>query len=352
MIEQHRRLDPRQPRRPGPDRQPPLGRLALLLLLLIATGAAAGCDRGGASGGDEPGDGAAATTGALSATTAAAGEDSEGKEGAAQEQQEGAEGGLGPGSAEQQVALAQAKVHFLNNDLEKAEEAFLKVMSIGEFSGAQVSALIALGQIYLERGEREQALAIYDKLLQGAPDLAEVQLVAGRALARAGEEQRAVRALQRALEVQPEFIFVHKDLGELYAGLGREEDAAKAFLDYERAVYKRAAMLEKPEETALEDRLKILEVFSMMSDDRAQKAVIEALTDPAPEVRELAAVTAGELQIGAAAPALRALQMADPDARARMAARGALEALGELPEEAREAPAGPTRVEEKGALPQ
>jgi HEAT repeat protein len=106
-----------------------------------------------------------------------------------------------------------------------------------------------------------------------------------------------------------------------------------------------AGQLEDPEEVSPQMRLHIVDVFSMVDDERAARALLEALDDPAPPVRRAAAMTLGQLQVAEAREPLAALERDDPSYQVRMAARTALQNLEGVespPKPAPPAPEGPS----------
>lgn len=252
---------------------------------------------------------------------------------------------LDSGTQEQQDMLLRAKADFLEGKWDAAQVAFEKLMVTGPISGPQVTAMIALAEIYKEKGEAAKALALYNDLLARAPDVAEVQFIGGRALAENGETSRAIAAYEKAITLDSNYLQAYVELGALYVKAGRNEEANKIFLAYEQRIYGLAKKLESRDIDPAE-KLDVLEVFSFVKDDRANQAIMMALADPAPEVRERAVTLAEEFGIGEAIDVVKRLAAEDPDTRVRIAARAAAERMTGAPVEGSK----PTFVESESAL--
>ena len=260
------------------------------------------------------------------------------------------EDGLGEGTDEQLALLTRAKKAWLTEDMERAETLFEKLADTGPLSGSKVSGIIALADIYNETDRPKKALELYEGLAAEVEDLPEVQIVIARALADMGETSRAIGAYKKLLRAQPDYVFALIELGELYAKAGQDEKAAKSYYKYEQKVYKMADKLEK-KETPPGDKLHILDVFSLVSDDRAAEATIAALGDEEPVVRRKAAVVLGQTGATDAIDLLEKVAVNDPSRGVRMAAKGAIKELEKAKKAGAEGKVGPEFVEDKDKLP-
>ena len=168
-----------------------------------------------------------------------------------------------------------------------------------------------------------------------------------------GRLDEAIAAYERTLEIQPLYVFLWVELGQLRAQQGDTEASAQAMLTYERKVYALAKELGATEQTALADRLQIIDVFSLVEDDRATQALLEVLReDPAFEARAAAARALGDVQSVAARPTLETIAASDPSDRVRAAARAALQKLEGIEAPGEGDVAAPTRVEGRDELPE
>lgn len=235
---------------------------------------------------------------------------------------------LPPGTPEQQEALMQAKMAFLQNRLVEAEELFKDTASAEPVTGDTVSAAIALGQIYSETGRRQRALELYNDLRARVSDLPEVLLVLARTMAELDRPEDAIATYEEALEAQPDYIFLLTELAELHIQQGNQEKAGELLYTYEQRVHTLANRLED-HTTAPEDRLYLVDVFSFVDDERGYRALIEALDDPHPQVRRAAAITVGELQLDEARNILQRVAIEDEATEVRLAARAALQVMQE-----------------------
>ncbi len=253
--------------------------------------------------------------------------------------------GLGAGTPEQVELLMTAKADFLADNWDAAQVVFEKLATTGPISGPQVTAMIALAEIYKSKNETAKASALYMDLLARAPDIAEVQFIAGRSLAENGDTTKGIAAYEKAIALDDNYLQAFVELGGLYVKAGRTEDANKTFLLYEQRIYTMAKVLEDKTADPIY-KLEILEIFSFVKDDRANQAIIGALVDPVPEVRERAVTLTEEFFLGEAVETIRRLSIEDPDTRVRIAARAAIERL----EGASKEGAHPTFVKSEGEL--
>ena len=238
------------------------------------------------------------------------------------------EDGLGPGTEAQQQLLVQAKSAFLNENWEDAEKHFRALTETGPVSGPQVTAFIALGSIYNDSDRGDEAKALYEVLATKAPAIAEVHFVLARTLAEQGDTTRAMRAYERTVGLQPDYLQAIVELAGLYAKSGRKEEAEKLFYDYEKKVYSLAGKLESPD-TPTPEKLRILDIFSFVDDDRANQAIAKSILDPDPLVRERVIWLAADLDIASIQPKLEVLGTADPSRSVRAAAKEALRQLAD-----------------------
>ena len=235
--------------------------------------------------------------------------------------------GLTAPTAAQRDLLARAKVFLLAEDLAHAEPLFEELSETGPWSGERVSGAIALGDIYLQTGRPELALELYEGLLKQTPDLPEVHLVVGRALAQMGKQEEAILVLRRVLELQPLYLFVWVELGGLYQAMGKAQQSSEALLEYERKLYAMAKELESPL-TPLAARLNGIEAFGMLEDDKATQTLVRIMrAAPEPQVRQAAAIALADARAIEALADLRAVAKGDQNQGVKAAA---LQSVGEL----------------------
>lgn len=315
----------------------------ICLGLLVAAWSVSACDREA-----EPTDAPAAEA-TREDEAATAGEEAESQAGEPEAEADVAPK-LGPGTKAQRALLTRAKSAFLSDDLTEAERLFKELTTTGPVSGPQVSAYVALGQIYTETDRAKEAVALYDQLNTKVEDIPEVQLVVARALAAQGEATRAIKTYEALLASKPDFAFAQLELAALYKQAGRSEEMAKAYYAYEQKIYGLAEALEA-DQTPAEERLRILDIFSFTADDRAVRATMHVMRRPSPQVREKAAHVLADVGATEAIPLLEKVVAEDPEPRVKTAARMAIERL-----EASDAPdpgvVGPTFVDDPKALPE
>lgn len=254
---------------------------------------------------------------------------------------------LPAGTDAQRALLNEAKGYFLNEEWDRAQRVFEKLVTTGEISAPQVTAYVALGEIYREDGQTERALALYKELQEKAPRVPEVHFMTARALAESGETTRAMRGYEMTLKLQPDYLQAYVELGGLLARSGREDEAQKIFLRYERKIYEMAKILESPDAHP-DDQEHVLEVFSFVQDDRANAAILKSLSNPSAQVREKAVTLAEEFRLGAARESLEEMAENDPELRVRLAAKQAVETLEDAPDDG----SAPTFVDDPSKLPE
>lgn len=316
---------------------PPTLRRLVSIAALAALVALAGCKYKG--GDDEPSqsDESERAAGTESDKTAeenaeeeSGGDESGGEEADEDEQPKSADE-LDEGTQKQKDMLARAKRAFLTNEIETAERQFEELVETGPVSGAQVSGVIALAQIYIESDRPGEALKLYDDLSDKAAGLPEVKLVIARSLGEKGNFEEAIEVYGELLERQPDFIFALVEMGNAYAELGEEKKAAGALYRYERRLGELADALSS-EETDKEGQLYLLDVFSLLNDERVGRAVGRVLDDESAEVRATAARVLGQTGSVDKREALEKMAEEDDDAQVREAAEEALEQLDEYEE--------------------
>jgi len=69
----------------------------------------------------------------------------------------------------------------------------------------------------------------YSKVLQFAPNIAEVHLNKGVVLSAAGRDSEALQCFDKAIELKPSLPGAHCNRGNIYKSSGRPKDAAKAY---------------------------------------------------------------------------------------------------------------------------
>jgi tetratricopeptide (TPR) repeat protein len=113
---------------------------------------------------------------------------------------EAASGGPGPGTADAAAVASAEAAGLLAVDLEKANAA-------------------------LKAGQLDDAIAGYDKVAAGAPNLPEVHHNLGLAWSRKGDKAKAEAALRKAIELKPGFADSHRALSVILYESGKRDAA-------------------------------------------------------------------------------------------------------------------------------
>ncbi len=232
---------------------------------------------------------------------------------------------LAEATPEQLTLLEQAKVRFLAGDDAGAAPLFERLASSRPISSPVVTAVVALGASEAPL----DALARYASVMPQAEGVPEVHLMMARAYAQQSKFALAASSYERVLRLDPSQLLAHVELGQMRERAGDLEGAARAFLDYERAVYSQAKRLEDAA-TPPDERLALIDALSLLEDDRvAQALVAAAQRDPDVTVRARAARALGEARVVSSRELLQALAQ-DEAPQVAQAAREALAAMAAI----------------------
>lgn len=240
---------------------------------------------------------------------------------------------LPPGTADQSSKLLEGRKAFLNDRYEEAADVFEQLAFDEPITADTISAAVALGQIHIETGRPEEALELFDRLEDHVREVPEVLLVLARTYEQLDEPRRAVNAYERAFEAKPDYIFILPEMAEILVREGKKERAGEVLVDYEAYVVELSEHLEDPDETTVEERVYIADVFALLSDERAHEALEQALDDPSERVRTQAAIALGEGAAFDARDVLEEVATEDESESVRQAARQALETLRRFEEQ-------------------
>ena len=86
-----------------------------------------------------------------------------------------------------------------------------------------------LGSAYLERGESEKALRVFEKLAGLKPEQPDIQLMMGNIYQRVGDKAKAIAAYERAIQKKAVYPPAHTYLGIAYRRRGELKKAAYEF---------------------------------------------------------------------------------------------------------------------------
>jgi HEAT repeat protein len=239
--------------------------------------------------------------------------------------------GMSPGTTDQIAMLTRAKRYVLEQDLDSAEPLFEELVKEERFSAVVLTAVMALAELRIEQKHPEQALALYQAMLEreDARGYGESWLMVGRMYGALGETARGIEALKEAVRLEPGWFFVLAELALQCEVLGDKQGVEEYWARYEteqaRAVGRLSKKIAGPSE-----RVKIVDAMALVDDERLVAPLIEALKDEEPLVRERAALALGELgeTSGAAGrEALKAALVHDTQEPVREAARAALKKI-------------------------
>lgn len=123
--------------------------------------------------------------------------------------------------------------------LGKYEEADREFRRELEINSNDSLALWKLGELLL-RTNPQEAREVLERGVQLNPDLPQIVLAYGRALARTGETEKAVDQFRRVVRLAPEEDSVHYHLANAYRRLGRSEEAKAELARFEELARKKS----------------------------------------------------------------------------------------------------------------
>ena len=128
-------------------------------------------------------------------------------------------------SAEGWLLLADAQIE--NGSFAKAHKSLQAGLAL---AADDLDLLFTLGDLYLEEGKHEQAIATYQKIIDLEAD--EVDAWVSKAVAQMNNDDldSAEQSCKRALEIDPESAFAHNVFGDISALQGNMDTAIGSFL--------------------------------------------------------------------------------------------------------------------------
>lgn len=233
-------------------------------------------------------------------------------------------GPLDEGTPEQLLALKAGNEALARGDEAAALTGFIEAFD-GPITGASISAGLAAAALHDAAGKAAEAGAIYERLLQMAPDVPEIRFTAGRFYSAAGQPKKARAQLEAAITLQPDFLPAYPMLGGLLANTGRKTKAAELMLTYESRLKGLLDVLVDPQARA-HRKVPIIDLFALIDDDRATRALIVAVGDSSMHVRLAAAGALVHDPDPAALEAIAKAALAERDPIARRALAASLKA--------------------------
>lgn len=198
---------------------------------------------------------------------------------------------LGAGTDGQLEAFELAQQALDRGDEDKAIEYFERA-SDGPITGTSVSAGLAAANLHELRERPNRAQAIYVRLVALAPGVPELRFAAARFFAGQRDTARAIEGFRATIRHQPDFLPAYPLLAALWVQQDKQDDAAQLLLGYETRLNTQLRRL-REDATPPGDKRAIIDLLALMNDERATAALVKALKDPTPEVRQSAAAVLG-----------------------------------------------------------
>jgi tetratricopeptide (TPR) repeat protein len=131
-----------------------------------------------------------------------------------------------------QLSFIYQRIGGINTDLAQLDAAIEAYKKSLEISSDNADARIALGDLYLRRGQYKEALAEYAKVLAGRSDSALPHYRAADAYLQMGNFAEAVAAASRAVKIDPRLRKAHYVYGMALVRMGRNDEGQKELEEY------------------------------------------------------------------------------------------------------------------------
>ncbi|NOY65734.1 MAG: tetratricopeptide repeat protein [Nitrospirae bacterium] len=96
-----------------------------------------------------------------------------------------------------------------------------------------LTALIKLGNIYMDTNRFQEAIQYYSKVLEIDPQNVDVRVDMGTCFRRMGQPQRAIEEYRKAIKIKPDHLYAHRNSGVVLAfDLNKPKEAIKEFQTY------------------------------------------------------------------------------------------------------------------------
>jgi tetratricopeptide (TPR) repeat protein len=140
--------------------------------------------------------------------------------------------GMTPERDRAQMSFIYQRMGGINTDLAQLDAAIDAYKKSLEISSENADARIALGDLYLRRGQYKEALAEYGRVLAARPDSALPHYRAADAYLQMGSFPEAVAAAARAVKIDPRLRKAHYVNGMALVRMGRAEEGQKELQEY------------------------------------------------------------------------------------------------------------------------
>lgn len=137
----------------------------------------------------------------------------------------------------------EIQVHEADTLVEKGkfDEAIAKYEKIIEGNPQLVSAVAGLGYAYFKKGDYDLAVNQYEKAVAKAPSNTEAQLNLGVALYRSGRIEESIEQYKKTIAVKQQNHVAHFNMAMAYAHTGNNDNFAKSIEHYKLAIAQKKA---------------------------------------------------------------------------------------------------------------
>lgn len=96
-----------------------------------------------------------------------------------------------------------------------------------------LTALIKLGNIYMDTKRFQEAIQYYRKVLEIDPQNVDVRVDMGTCFRRMGQSQKAIEEYKKAIKIKPDHLYAHRNSGVVLAfDLNKPKEAIREFQIY------------------------------------------------------------------------------------------------------------------------
>jgi protein O-GlcNAc transferase len=119
-------------------------------------------------------------------------------------------------------AFEIARKHYLDNNLEEAENIYREILSI---QPSNVGAYDEIGNVFQDKGQIEEAIMCYQKAIELDPTFAGSYNNLGNVFNKLGRWDEAIQNYQKAIELNPGFAGFYFNLGQAFEDKGQLDNA-------------------------------------------------------------------------------------------------------------------------------
>jgi tetratricopeptide (TPR) repeat protein len=153
-----------------------------------------------------------------------------------------------------QLSFIYQRIGGINTDLTQFDAAIAAYKKALEISAKNADARMALGDLYLRRGQATEALAEFGTLVSAVPDKAAPLYRLADAHLKLGNFSEAATAAAKALKIDPQERKAHYVMGLALTRMGRTDEGQKELAEYSKQEAKAQAELNEQRDILVSNR--------------------------------------------------------------------------------------------------